>query len=271
MVARPKSGFSLSWLARPRWNVLDLITIFGRESIPSYLFCDLDLSSAEELKAQLSKEGTHITITAILIKAIALAQTKHPLSRTVALPWGKPFLITEIIAGFTVERTVDDKPAVFIGTIENPLDKSVAQIADELNMYNTRRISDIPQLALEDRFSHMPWHLRQAILLLAKYSSALRLKYLGATFGLSSLGKYGAHAATGPCVCTTTFGVGAIEDRPVVENEKLTIKRMLTITLAFDNRIMDNHSAVAFLADVRKLIENGLQCDLNQSPLNPSP
>jgi pyruvate/2-oxoglutarate dehydrogenase complex dihydrolipoamide acyltransferase (E2) component len=262
-VAQPKSGFSLSWLPRPRWNVVDLVTVFGREAIPSYLFCDLDLSFAENMKARMAKQGIHITVTAILIKAISVAQTKHPLSHTIALPFGKKFTIPHIIAGFTVERMVDDKPAVFIGTIENPLDKSVAEIASELSKYHTSQIADIPQLALEERFSHMPWLIRQTILWFAKYNSSLRLKYLGATFGLSSLGKYGVKAATGPCVCTTTFGVGRIEERPVVENEKVAIKPMLTLTLAFDNRVMDDFSATSFLGDVRKLVEGGIESDVD--------
>src|SRR5262249_51841076 len=114
------------------------------------------------------------------------------------------------------------------------------------------------------RFSHMPWLVRQLILWLSKRIPALRFKFLGATFGLSSLGKYGPESVTGPCVCTATFGVGAAEQRAVVQNKKVIVKPMLTLTLGFDRRVMDDNSALKFLQEVRKLVEGGMENELGQ-------
>ncbi len=254
-----KSDFLISPLPRCRWNVLDLVTIFARDAQPGYIFCNIDLSWADQLMSRFADQGTKVTVTAILIKAIALAQRMHPLSRSIVLPWGKKVTIPRIMAGFTVERFISGQPAVFFGTIENPLEKSIEQIAEELRNYGKDDIAQVPQLALEDRFTRMPWLVRQAVLWLAKRNPTVRLKYLGATFGLSSLGKFGAESATGPCVCTSTFGVGVVEQRPVVENDQIAIKPMLTLSLAFDARVMDNNSATLFMKDICKLIETGLE------------
>lgn len=254
-----KSAFSVSSVPRCRWNVLDLVTIFGGDARPGYLFCNVDLSWADRLVAALAERGVRVTVTAILIKAIAMAQRKHPLSRSIMLPFGKKLALESIMAGFTVERFITGQPAVFFGVIENPVEKSVEEIASELSAYSKNDIASIPQLSLEDRFSSMPWFLRRIILWLAKCVPTLRLKFLGATFGLSTLGKFGVLAATGPCVCTSTFGVGAVEQRPVVENDQVAIKPMLTLSLAFDCRVMDDRSAVLFMSDVRHLIECGLE------------
>ena len=262
MGANPNADLSIARLRRSRWNVIDLITVFGKDVVPGHIFCDIDCSRAETLMAKSLEQGDRVTITALLIKSIALAQQQHPASRSYILPWGKLFEIKHIMAGFTVEKMVDGKPTVFFGIVDNPVEKSIEQIALELNEYSNCQISSLPQLALEDRFTRMPWLVRQFMLLLARYIPALRLTYLGATFGLSSLGKYGIHAATGPCASIATFGVGTIEPRPIAVDGQIVIKSMLTLALSFDYRVMDHRSALRFLLAVRQLVEGSMQSDL---------
>ncbi|PWT99733.1 MAG: hypothetical protein C5B53_04970 [Candidatus Melainabacteria bacterium] len=225
--------------------------------------CSVDLSWAEALMRKLAERGIHVTVTAVLIKAIALAQKLHPLSRSIILPWGRLVNVPQITAGFTVERIVNGEPSVYFGTIYDPVDKSVEQIAAELLKYKSSDIASVQQLEIEDRFTSVPWLVRQIIFLLAKCFPALRLKCFGATFGLSSLGKYGPDWVTGPCVCTATFGVGVAEKKPVVDNDVVAVKSMLNLTLGFDLRVMDTHSAQKFLLEVRKLVEGGMESELH--------
>lgn len=259
MDPKDSKSFSMSSLPRGRWNVLDSITFVTRGSVPTYLFCDIDLTWIEGLKARLLTEGHKITITAILLKAIGIAQRNHPLSRTCVLPWGRTVVLNHIVAGFTVERHVDLQPYVFFGLIDSPDTKPIEDIAKELSSYADKDISQVPQLAIEHQFSNMPWFLRRVILWLSLQYPQLRLRYLGATFGLSSLGHLGVTAVTGPCVSTSTFGVGTAEQRAVVRNGAITICPMLTLTLSFDHRVMDGAPAARFLHEVRVLLEGGLQ------------
>lgn len=233
--------------------------------MPGYLVCNVDLSWAEQLMSKFGEQGVLVTITALLIKAIALAQKLHPLSRSIVLPWGKVVSVPHITAGFTVERIIDDQPIVYFGIISHPVEKSIEQIAAELRDYRWAEIDKVPQLATQEGFTEVPWLIRQAIFWLAKCIPAIRFKWFGATFGLSTLGKYGASWVTGPCVCTATFGVGTAEQRPVVENKVVAIKPMLTLTLVFDHRVMDHSSAQRFLLEVRKLVEGGMEPELNLS------
>ena len=245
--------------------MLDLITVFGRDTIPGYLMCNVDLAWAERLMTKFAEQGIRVTITALLIKAIALAQKVHPVSRSIVLPWGRVLSVPHITAGFTVERIINDQPIVYFGIINHPVEKSIAQIAAELREYRWAELDRVPQLAAEEFFTKMPWLVRQAMLLVAKCIPAARFQWFGATFGLSSLGKYGARWVTGPCVCTATFGVGAAEQRPVVDNKAVVIKPMLTLTLGFDQRVMDDRSAQKFLLEVRKLVEGGMEGELKLS------
>lgn len=256
-------AWSDSHLSRWRWNVLDMVTVIASGAVPTYLFCEIDMSFAENLRQQLAAKGVHVTPTAILLKAIALAQRATPASRSAALPFGRMVTFNHIVAGFTVERTIDGQPCVFFGTIESPDTKPLAEIASELKAYAECSIDDLPQLRLEKYFAGMPWLLRQAIIWLSLRNPPLRLRFMGATFGLSSLGKYGMRAVTGPCVCTSTFGVGAIEERPVAASGEVVVHPVMTLSLSYDQRVIDGAPAARFLAEVKRLIEGGLVAALD--------
>ncbi|MBX9692628.1 MAG: 2-oxo acid dehydrogenase subunit E2 [Cyanobacteria bacterium] len=252
------NGLTISSLPRRRWNVLDLITFVSRESVPTYLFSDIDMSWAEAVRKKYAERGVRVTITALLLKAIAVAQRSHPETRTASLPFGQFVTFDEVVAGFTVEKLVDNRPAVFIGLIDQPESKSIEEIVDELDRFSHCDVLTHPQLNTQVRFSQMNWLLRRLILSAGLLVPWIRLKIMGATFGLSSLGKYGIRAVSGPCVSTTTFGIGAVEDRPVACYGKVEIHPMMTISLSFDHRMLDGADAARFLREVGALMEGGL-------------
>jgi len=253
------SPFQVSRQNRCRWNVLDLITVVARHSVPTYLFCEIDMSWAEDLRRKFAEKGEAITVTALLLKAIAIAQRQHPSSRSIQLPFGTVATLTDVVAGFTVERFIDNQPVVFFGTIEAPETKLVTDIMEELKDYKQFDIEKHPQLKRQHQFTKVPWFIRQLVLCLGMVFPPIRLKINAATFGLSSLGKYGISSVTGPCVSTSTFGVGMVEQRPVAKNGKLEIHPMMTLSLSFDHRLIDGAAAARFLQDVRLLMEGGLE------------
>lgn len=253
------NNLSFSWLARCRWNVLDMINVIGRGSVPTYMFYEIDMTWAESLREQLKEKGVKVTATAILLKAIGIAQRLHPASRTAILPWGRTVTFNDIVAGFTVERYVGQQPAVFFGAIEAPDTKPLVQVAEELRAYGEEEISAIPQLDIEHRFNNMPWLFRRFILWLGMRFPKVRLRYMGATFGLSSLGKFGCRGLIPPCVSTSTFGVGTVEPRAVVREGAVVVRPMMTLILNFDHRLIDGAPAARFMQDVQKLLEGDLQ------------
>src|SRR5262249_34329160 len=131
---------------RPRWNVLDMITIINKGSVPTLMACEIDMTWAEELRTQLKENGYKTTATAIFLKAIAIAQRSPPESRSAVLPWGKLVTFRDIVAGFTVERMIGSQPAVFFGAIEHADTKPLAEIAKELKAYGEGDMPQVPQL-----------------------------------------------------------------------------------------------------------------------------
>jgi hypothetical protein len=250
---------SLSWFVRRRWNILDLVKIFAAGSVPTYLFAEINMEFTEKLCANyLSKKGAKLTPTAILLKAIGIAQRDHPESRSALTLFGQTITIEKIAAGFTVEKVVNGEAAVYLGVIEDPDTKPLEEIAAELRIYGQEEIADVPQLALEERFNYMPWLLRRIIIFISLAIPELRLHHMPASFGLTSIGKYGIHALIPPSVCASTFGVGTIEPKPVVINNEIKICPIMTLTLNFDHRMIDGAPAARFLSDIKNLMEGEL-------------
>ncbi len=257
--SKAKKRYSLSWFPRRRWNILDLIQIVERGSVPTYLFAEINMEFAEKLCANhLSSRGIKITPTALLLKAIGIAQRDHPESRSALLPWGQTLIFERIVAGFTVEKIVDGEAAVYLGAIEDPDTKPLEDIAAELRTYGQEEIANVPQLAIEERFNFMPWLLRRIVIFISLVIPELRLHHMPASFGLTSIGKYGIHALIPPSVSASTFGVGTIEQKPVVVNNEIKICPMMTLTLNFDHRLIDGAPASRFLSEIKKLMEGEL-------------
>ncbi|MBX3073704.1 2-oxo acid dehydrogenase subunit E2 [Candidatus Obscuribacterales bacterium] len=252
-------NFTTHDIPRPRWNVLDMINVINKGTVPTLVTCEIDMTWAENLRSELKKNGYKTTVTAILLKAIAVAQRSHPETRTARLPWGRLVTFRDIVAGFTVERFIGSQPAVFFGAIENADTKPVTDIAKELSAYASSDVANVDHLDVQNRFNNMPWLFRRFILFLGRRYPAIRLKYMNATFGLSTLGKFGVRMLVPPNVTTSTFGVGAVEDRAVVRDGKIEIRPMMTLALNFDHTVIDGAPAARFMSDIRNLMEGGLE------------
>lgn len=197
-------------------------------------------------------------MTCVLMKAIGLAQQNHPLSRTELTNFGQQVLYNDIVGGITVEREVDGQPVVFFGEVDAPHTLSVADIARAIKECSEIAISDSTHFALQEKFSGLPWFLRKWVLELGKAFPSLRLQVQKATFGLTTLGKHGIGFLCSPCICTSTFGIGTIEDRVVVCGNDVKVSPVMTVSFNFDQRIIDVNSAASFLSEVRDLVEGGL-------------
>jgi pyruvate dehydrogenase E2 component (dihydrolipoamide acetyltransferase) len=78
------------------------------------------------------------------------------------------------------------------------------------------------------------------------------------TFTITSLGKLGGMFAT-PIVNypeVAILGIHAIEDRPVVIDGEIVIRKRMYMSASFDHRVIDGHVGAAFCARVKDLLED---------------
>lgn len=252
-------------LPRERWNVLDLITRVAKRSRPAYLISEIDVSACEDLRANLAAAGQRVTITAILLKAISIAQLDFPYSRSFKLANGERVTEQTPVAGFTVERFVDGSPVVFFAVLRDAHLKSLEQIAAELEEYGKEDIDEVPHLAKEVTLTRIPWILRQIGISIGLRAAWIRRSVNPATFGLTSLGKFGMSMLLGPTVSTCIFGVGSVEERPVVVDKKVVVRKMMNLCLSVDTRVITMKYAGRMMHRVQELVESGLVNYLNDS------
>jgi 2-oxoisovalerate dehydrogenase E2 component (dihydrolipoyl transacylase) len=108
------------------------------------------------------------------------------------------------------------------------------------------------------------WELAGEVLRLsdaARTGKAGRDELSGSTFTLSSLGPMGGVTST-PVINrpeVAIVAVNKVEEKPVVVDGELEIRKRMNLSLSCDHRVVDGWDAANFMQDLKKLIENPLK------------
>ena len=88
----------------------------------------------------------------------------------------------------------------------------------------------------------------------------------GGTFTITNLGMYDVDGFT-PVINlpeAAILGVGRIAPQPVVRENQLIIRKMMTLSMAFDHRLTDGAPAARFLQYIKQLIEDASEVSLTK-------
>lgn len=194
-----------------------------------YLTSELDVTRVADLRSAMAENGPEfkVSFNDILIKATAIALAQHP---EVNAHW-----LGESIRRFN---------RVHIGmavAIEDGLITPVIFDAD------TKGLAAISAEAKA----------------LAQKARERKLKpdeYTGSTFSISNLGMFGIDQFTAIINPPEAgiLAIGGVEDKPVVVNGELEVRKRLRVTMSCDHRVIDGATGAKFLQTVRRLIENPL-------------
>jgi pyruvate dehydrogenase E2 component (dihydrolipoyllysine-residue acetyltransferase) len=179
----------------------------------------------ESSRAAEKANDVHITYTDILVKAAAKALENHPIMNS-TLENGNIKILENINIGVAV--AIDD--GLLVPVVHNANKKSIAEISKTL----------------------------QTVVSEAKEKKSLSKENLGGTFTISNLGMFGVDIFA-PIINppeSAILGVGRIAKKPIIINNGITIRSMITLTLVFDHRIMDGAVAARFLQTMKQLLEN---------------
>jgi 2-oxoisovalerate dehydrogenase E2 component (dihydrolipoyl transacylase) len=108
------------------------------------------------------------------------------------------------------------------------------------------------------------WQIASEILRLseaARTGKAARDELSGSTITVSSLGPMGGIAST-PVINrpeVAIIAVNKVEEKPVVVDGELEIRKRMNLSLSCDHRVVDGWDAANFMQDLKKLIENPLK------------
>lgn len=194
------------------------------------LLSEIDMSNSVSLRQDLlpvieKAEGLRISFNEILIKATALALKQNP-SINISLEEKEIVYHSHINIGMAV--AVSD--GLVVPVLRDVDKKGLATITKEAKSIGKQAREG--QLSLDDM--------------------------QGSTFTISNLGMYAVDGFT-PIINSPNaaiLGVGRIQKKPVIVNEEIAIRSMMSLSLSFDHRIIDGAPAAAFLTDLKDVLEN---------------
>jgi pyruvate dehydrogenase E2 component (dihydrolipoamide acetyltransferase) len=191
-----------------------------------YVTMEVRCEKLLDLREQLKNLGLRVSVNDLIIRATALALREHP----------------EINSGFDTEqqkiirfKTIDISIAV---TIPDGLITPIVRYAD---FKNVGEISTEVKLLAQK----------------AKEGKLVRDEYAGGSFTISNLGMYGVSdfiAVINPPQAAI-LAIGAILDKPVVQEGHVIPGKLMSLTLSGDHRVIDGVAASLFLKTVQRFLE----------------
>jgi pyruvate dehydrogenase E2 component (dihydrolipoamide acetyltransferase) len=201
----------------------------ARSTAPVTLTTTADATSLVNLRNVFkSAGGTVPSYSDFLVNLAAKALKEHPRLNS---RWDGYRIVEQ--PGIHIGVAVDTDAGLIVPVIRDALGLDVAQIA--------ARSSDLFARAREGKLK--PEEMR------------------GGTFTITNLGAFGIDAFT-PIInypeCAI-LGVGRIVRQPVVVEEQIVVRDIMSLSLTFDHRIVDGAPAARFLQTLVRLIENTKQ------------
>jgi pyruvate dehydrogenase E2 component (dihydrolipoamide acetyltransferase) len=191
-----------------------------------YLTVDIAMEKAEQLRRQFKQDRRiHPSITDLLIKAAALALSRHP----------------NVNASYTGDA-IRRYAAIDIGVMVGMDDGLIAPVVRNCGGKSLEQISAESRELIER----------------ARSKRLEPPEYAGATFSISNLGMYGVENFIAVLMPpqAASIAVSAIRDLPVVENGALTVGRRMSVTLSCDHRALDGVQAAQFLKELKRILEH---------------
>jgi pyruvate dehydrogenase E2 component (dihydrolipoamide acetyltransferase) len=202
----------------------------SKQTIPHYrLAVDVELTALLARRAQLNAGGgPKVSINDLLVRAVAVALVRHP-------------ELNAQLQGEEIVRLPQADVCVAVASdnglitpvVRDAASKSAAQISAE--------VADLAERARGNRLT--------------------REEITGGTFTVSNLGMFGVDrfdAIINPPQ-VAILAVGAAADRVVARDGQPAVRRMVTLTLSCDHRVVDGAMGAKFLATLRGLLETAAE------------
>lgn len=172
------------------------------------------------------EEERHLKLTLLhlLIKAIVLALRDYPILNS-ALMNGE----IKVFKDINIAVAVDTERGLIVPVVHHAHSKTIVEIASSVQNLSRKARND--ELSIED--------------------------VTGGTFTISNLGAFGVNIFTpilNPPQCAI-LGVGQLADKIVVVGGKMEVRKLLTLSLTFDHRIVDGVRAAQFLGKLKEILE----------------
>ncbi|MFH1977986.1 MAG: dihydrolipoamide acetyltransferase family protein [Candidatus Aenigmatarchaeota archaeon] len=181
----------------------------------------------EVQKKKADNLSVHLTYIPFIVKAVIAALIKHPYVNS-TLDMEKGIIINKQY--YNIGIAVDTPHGLMVPVLKHADQKSILSLAHDIEMLSEQ--ARTRKIKLDD--------MQGGTFTITNYGS------LGGTFGVPIINYPEA----------AILGVGRIQDKPVVRDGKIVIRKMLPLSLAFDHRIIDGAQAARFIRSVMNHLED---------------
>lgn len=197
------------------WTTIPKINQFDDADITDLL------AVRKKYTATFEKKGSRLTLTAFLLKVIANGLKKHPRANASIDEANNAIIYKDY---YHIGVAVDTEGGLIVPVLRDVDKKNLFELSQELHELTEKTRQR--KVSLEE--------------------------LQGGTFTISNQGSIGSGHFT-PIIYApqvAILGVGQGQPKPVVVEEKIAIRTMLPLCLAYDHRVLDGADAVRFLKEM---------------------
>ena len=183
------------------------------------------VETREELKQTAEEKGTRLTYMAFVLKAVVAGLKEYPILNS---ELDEEEGVIRLKNYYNIGIAVATDAGLMVPVVKNVDEKGLLELADE-----------VQELAAK-----------------ARDRSISREEMQGGTFTITNFGAFGGEYAT-PIINypeTAILGLGAVEQRPVVEEGEVVAAHTLPLSLAIDHRVIDGAEAAKFTNTVKEYL-----------------
>ncbi len=194
-----------------------------------YLTSEIEMELAERFRDQFKQNRTaHPSVTDLLIKAAAIALSRHP-------------DINVSFTGTAIRRHARIDIGIAVGVEDGLITPVIRDCAPK----------SLENIAVESR----------ALIDRAREKRLQPQEYTAATFSISNLGMFDVENFIAILIPpqAASIAVGAIRDVPVVKDGTVTVGRRMKVTLSCDHRALDGVQGAGFLKEFKRILEHPVE------------
>ncbi len=181
----------------------------------------------EKEKKVAESKGIKLTILPFVIKAVVSGLTDHPYLNATLDDENEEIVLKKYI---NIGLATDTPEGLMVPVVKLAKEKSIFELAQELSQLTEKARNRTIDLA----------DLKGGTFTITNY---------GAVRGI-----YGTPIINYPEVAI--LGVGRIQDRPVIQDEKVVVRKILPLSISFDHRVVDGAEAARFLDTIIRRLED---------------
>ncbi|MGZ3494333.1 MAG: dihydrolipoamide acetyltransferase family protein, partial [Thermodesulfobacteriota bacterium] len=181
----------------------------------------------EKEKKVAESKGIKLTILPFIIKAVVTGLTDHPYLNATLDDENEEIVLKKYI---NIGLATDTPEGLMVPVVKLAKEKSIFELAQELTQLTEKARNRTIDLA----------DLKGGTFTITNY---------GAVRGI-----YGTPIINYPEVAI--LGVGRIQDRPVIRDGKVVVRKILPLSISFDHRVVDGAEAARFLNTVILRLED---------------